>query len=123
MKTTATYRGFQIAIKRDWGRYGFWDSTQRRNRKRGVVVTNLPPTYGNAIPGAGWFLTVREACIGIDALWNVGLGADDMRELTLDQQIARETDRAQAWYREYDRLSGRLNVKLEGDTLKAALAD
>lgn len=101
MHSTVRYRGYVIVIKRDWGTYGWWCSTQRRLRRRGVVVTD---GTCNVIPGAGWFESVRHACIGIDALVNVGLGYDVMEPLSLDERIERESARAPAWHDEFARL-------------------
>ncbi len=119
MKTTATYRGYTIRIKRDFGRFGWWDSTQGRNRKRGVVVTD---GFCNVMPGAAWFQSVDEACQGIDALNNVGLGFDVMQPLSLDAKIERETRLGQKWWIEVRRLA-RAATLLSPSTLKAVLAD
>jgi hypothetical protein len=57
---------YRIAIKRDFGRYGWWDSQTRSNRYDGFVVTN--GGIINVMPGACWFKTIEDAFIGIEAL-------------------------------------------------------
>lgn len=55
---------YQIRVKRDWGRYGWYDAKTRTNRRDGFVVTD---GSCNIIPGAGWFETIEEAMVGIEA--------------------------------------------------------
>ncbi len=55
---------YRINIKRDWGRYGFWNPETRTCEKQGFVVTH---GNTNCIPGAGWFKTIEDAFIGIKA--------------------------------------------------------
>lgn len=53
---------YKIKIKRDFGRYGWYDSKTRTNRFDGFVVTD---GFCNVMPGAVWFKTV--AC-AMDAI-------------------------------------------------------
>lgn len=55
---------YQIVPKRDFGKYGYWNSETRRNEFVGFVVTD---GFCNIIPGACWFRTEEEAKIGIEA--------------------------------------------------------
>ena len=57
---------YRIKIKRDFGRYGWWDPQTRSNRYDGFVVTN--GGIINVMPGACWFKTIEDAFIGIEAL-------------------------------------------------------
>lgn len=74
---------YKIKIKRDWGRYGFWNPKTRRNEKTGFVVVK---DHCNCIPGAMWFRTIEDAMRGVQAHMNVG---DTME-----------------WHDEYKRLKG-----------------
>jgi hypothetical protein len=55
---------YKIVVKRDFGRFGWYDSETRTNRRDGFVVTD---GICNIIPGAGWFPTIADAMIGIEA--------------------------------------------------------
>lgn len=55
---------YHIKVKRDFGRYGYYDSKTRRNIRTGYVVTD---GHCNIIPGACWFKTIEDAFIGIEA--------------------------------------------------------
>lgn len=54
---------YQIKLKRDWGRFGFWNPATRRNEKLGWVVV-----LGgcNCIPGAMWFRTIADAMLAVE---------------------------------------------------------
>lgn len=55
---------YKIKIKRDFGQYGWYDSETRTNKKLGFVVVQ---GGCNCIPGAGWFKSIADAMIGIEA--------------------------------------------------------
>lgn len=61
---------YQIKVKRDWGRYGWYDAATRTCGNRGgFVVTD---GICNIIPGACWFKTIEDAMVGIEAHKLVG---------------------------------------------------
>lgn len=60
---------YRIRIKRDFGPYGWYDSKTRTNRRDGFVVTQ---GECNCIPGAGWFKTIEDAFVGIQAHMKTG---------------------------------------------------
>lgn len=49
---------YKIVIKRDFGRYGYWNPETRKNERTGFVVTD---GICNVMPGATWFRTVADA--------------------------------------------------------------
>ena len=60
---------YKIKIKRDFGRYGYYDSKTRKNIRTGFVVTD---GICNIIPGACWFKTVEEAMLGVEVHMKTG---------------------------------------------------
>lgn len=60
---------YKIEIKRDFGRYGYWNAATRRCERTGFVVTQ---DGCNCIPGAGWFRTIEQAMIGIKVHMRTG---------------------------------------------------
>ncbi len=52
---------YKIKIKRDFGKYGYYNSQTRKNEFTGFVVTK---GGANVIPGAGWFNTISDAILG-----------------------------------------------------------
>lgn len=80
-------RKYQIKIKRDFGRYGYWDPVLRKNIKQGFVVT-----HGgcNCIPGAMWFRTIEKAMLAIEVHMQVGdtmAFHDHYRELAAERGL------------------------------------
>ena len=49
---------YEIRVKQDVGRYGYYNSKTRRNERTGFVVCQ---GIVNVIPGACWFKTIEEA--------------------------------------------------------------
>jgi len=60
---------YQIKIKRDFGRYGYWDSKLRKNIRQGFVVVK---GHCNCIPGAMWFKTIEQAMLGVEVHMETG---------------------------------------------------
>jgi hypothetical protein len=55
---------YKIKVKRDFGKFGWYDSETRSNRRDGFVVTD---GICNVIPGACWFKTIEDAMVGVQA--------------------------------------------------------
>lgn len=79
---------YQIKIKRDWGRYGFWNPKTRRLEKQGFVVVK---GGCNIMPGAVWFKTVEQAIRAIAILEQASHDAD------LFWQLMKEDRKNAAW--------------------------
>ena len=61
------YRGFQIALKRDFGKHGYLIDGHKVFHGYNVLKDGA-----NIMPGATWFLTVKQAQGAIDDLLNSG---------------------------------------------------
>lgn len=53
---------YKIVIKKDFGKYGWYDSETRSNKRLGFVVVK---GGCNVIPGAGWFKNIPQALLGV----------------------------------------------------------